>query len=65
MIILFLIRASPDKLLQDNVLHRLVTVLLNEQNQKKSDKVCFIVVKYIVVVFFLNWVLFSIRLPGH
>eukprot|EP01036_Dinobryon_divergens_P031490 gene31490-40897_t len=31
-------RASPDKLLQDNVLHRLVTVLLNEQNQKKSDK---------------------------
>ena len=32
-------RSSPDSFLDDNVLHRLVTTLLNESNTKKSDKV--------------------------
>ena len=32
-------RASPEKFLEDNTLHRLVSTLLNEKNDKKSDKV--------------------------
>lgn len=32
-------RSTPDKLVEDNTLHRLVSVLLNEKNDKKSDKV--------------------------
>ena len=32
-------RSSPEKFLSDNVLHRLVSSLLNEKNDKKSDKV--------------------------
>jgi hypothetical protein len=31
-------KQSPEKLLEDNTLHRLVSVLLNEKNAKKSDK---------------------------
>ena len=32
-------RATPEKFLEDNTLHRLVSTLLNEKNDKKSDKV--------------------------
>jgi len=32
-------RLEPDKFLEDNTLYRLVSVLLNEKNDKKSDKV--------------------------
>jgi len=32
-------RASPEMLIDDNTLHRLVSTLLNEKNDKKSDKV--------------------------
>jgi hypothetical protein len=32
-------RSSPEAFTEDNTLHRLVTALLNEQNNKKSDKV--------------------------
>jgi hypothetical protein len=32
-------RSSPDKFVEDNTLHRLVSTLLNEKNDKKSDKV--------------------------
>jgi hypothetical protein len=32
-------RSSPDKFVEDNTLHRLVATLLNEKNDKKSDKV--------------------------
>lgn len=32
-------RSDPDSFLDDNTLHRLVTSLLNEKNDKKSDKV--------------------------
>ena len=32
-------RASPEMLIEDNTLHRLVSSLLNEKNDKKSDKV--------------------------
>eukprot|EP01039_Chlorochromonas_danica_P001318 gene1318-1439_t len=31
-------KTSPDEFLEDGILHRLVSVLLNEQNDKKSDK---------------------------
>lgn len=31
-------RSEPDNFLEDNTLHRLVSTLLNEQNDKKSDK---------------------------
>lgn len=31
-------RSNPDKFLEDNTLHRLVTLLLNEQDSHKSDK---------------------------
>ena len=31
--------ASPEKFFEDNTLHRLVSTLLNEKNDKKSDKV--------------------------
>jgi len=31
-------RNSPEKLLEDNTLHRLVNILLNEKNSNKSDK---------------------------
>jgi hypothetical protein len=31
-------RNQPDLILEDNTLHRLITVLLNEKNEKKSDK---------------------------
>ncbi len=33
-------RSSPEMLIEDNTLHRLVSSLLNEKNDKKSDKVC-------------------------
>ena len=32
-------RSSPEKFTEDNTLHRLVASLLNEKNDKKSDKV--------------------------
>jgi hypothetical protein len=32
-------RGTPDKFLEDDTLHRLVTLLLNEKNKNKSDKV--------------------------
>lgn len=32
-------RSSPEMLIEDNTLHRLVSSLLNEKNDKKSDKV--------------------------
>lgn len=32
-------RSSPEMLIEDNTLHRLVASLLNEKNDKKSDKV--------------------------
>lgn len=32
-------KSNPDNFLDDNTLHRLVTLLLNEKNSKKSDKV--------------------------
>jgi len=32
-------KSNPDSFLEDNTLPRLVTVLLNEKNEKKSDKV--------------------------
>lgn len=31
-------RSAPDKFLEDNTLHRLITQLLNEKNKAKSDK---------------------------
>jgi hypothetical protein len=33
-------RTSPESFLDDNTLHRLISTLLNEKNDKKSDKVC-------------------------
>ncbi len=32
-------KSEPDKFIEDNTIHRLVTNLLNEPNQNKSDKV--------------------------
>jgi hypothetical protein len=32
-------RSHPEKFLDDNTLHRLVSSLLNEKNDRKSDKV--------------------------
>ena len=32
-------RTTPDKFVEDDTLHRLVAILLNEQNKIKSDKV--------------------------
>lgn len=32
-------RTVPENFLKDNVLHRLITLLLNEKNTNKSDKV--------------------------
>lgn len=39
-------RSNPDSFLDDNCLHRLVTNLLNEKNNNKSDKVSFAVRVY-------------------
>ena len=32
-------RSHPEKLTEDNTLHRLVSLLLNERNLEKADKV--------------------------
>ena len=32
-------RNNPDNFLEDNTLHRLISILLNEKNKSKSDKV--------------------------
>jgi hypothetical protein len=35
-------RSNPESFLDDNTLHRLISSLLNEKNNNKSDKVLFL-----------------------
>ena len=45
-------RSTPDNFLEDRTLHRLVENLLNEQNDKKSDKVS-------ICIFIMLWECFD------